>query len=374
MKFIIATQELHYILNKCQSIVAQRVTMPILSNFLIEAKRGELAVTATDLTLAIRCSTEAKILEEGETALSARQFVSLIRELTAVNVEISTDPQAVTAIIADSSRFKLHGMSPREFPSLPDLAGSTSIKVSQEQLKDMFFRTSFAVSDDEERIELTGVFLHVENGNASFVGTDGKCLARTSIPIELEASFSGNYIIPLKAVEEIRKNLTDEGEATLHLMSDKIAVETEHTLIISKLLFGDYPDVTQVIPNNTDETLTLHREELITILRQISLFAPDSDHSVKFSFSDGEVKLTANTMEIGEGKVSMPVNYHGPQLDIAFNPVYFLDILKHTRGETVKIGLIDAYNPGVITDSEEGEALTKKSPLFVLMPMRLNRE
>ena len=184
-----------------------------------------------------------------------------------------------------------------------------------------------------------------------------------------------HYIIPLKAVEEILKNLTDDGEATVYLMHDKIGVEAGQTTLISKLLVGDYPDINRVIPEHSETLVSLHREELMTLLRQVSLFTIDTNHSVRFTFSDRELKLSANAMDVGEGKVSMPVNYHGQKLEIAFNPGFFLDILRHTREETVTLGVTDAYNPGVITDT--AEILPKPAAarsLFVLMPMRLSEE
>jgi|688.fasta_scaffold01263_21 DNA polymerase-3 subunit beta len=375
MKFIISTQEFNYLISKCLNVVSQKMTIPILSNILIEAVNDELILTATDLTVGVRCYTEAKILEEGATTLPAKKLHQLVRELTSVNIEFSTNANEITEIVADSSRFRLNGMNKNEFPALPAVAEAASFKIPQTTLQDMFFRTAFAVSREDNRYVLTGVFMHIANGDASFVGTDGKRLARAHVAVNIDPSYSASYIIPLKAVEEILKNLSDEGEATVYLMSDKIAVEASNTLIITKLLSGDYPDITRVIPNSTETIISLHREELMSLLRQISLFTSENSHSVRFTLSDGELFLTANTIEVGEGKVSMPANYHGPKLEIAFNPNFFLDILRHSKGETVKMGLTDAYNPGVITDKDAEPSLSvAPSPLFVLMPMRLNEE
>lgn len=371
MKFVIATQELNYLINKCQNVVAQKNAVPILSNILLEAYNDEIIITATDLTLSIRCFGEAKILEEGGTTLPAKRFANLIRELTTPTVEVSSLNE-ITEIKANTSRFKLHGMSKNEYPSLPDVAEAVQFKIEQAILKDMFYRTSFAVSKEENRYVLTGVCLNVNNGIATFIGTDGKRLSKAHVAVEIDPNFSGNFIIPIKAVEEISKNLLEQGIATVFLMNDKIAVEASNISIITKLLAGEYPDVNRVIPQNPETLLVLHREELITLLRQISLFIPDNNHSVRFTFSEGELKLTANTMEIGEGNVSMPVNYQGQKLEIAFNPSFFLDILRHCKNETVAMGITDPYNPGVITDQESLQA--DSSPLFVLMPMRLNED
>jgi len=375
MKFVIATQEFAYLISKCLNIVGQKPTIPILANILIEAVNDELILTTTDLTVGVRCFTEAKILEEGATTLPAKRLAQLVRELTAVNIEVSTNLNEVTEINANSSRFKLNGMNRNEFPALPSVTGAIHFKIKQSELKDMFFRTSFAVSREDNRYVLTGVYFHIRGGDATFVGTDGKRLARAHINVQIDPTFDASYIIPLKAVEEVLKTLTDEGDVTIYLMSDKIAFEANNCMIITKLLSGDYPDINRVIPESTEAIVSLHREELMSLLRQVSLFTAENNHTVRFTFGEGELRLTANTMDIGEGKVSMPANYHGPKLEIAFNPNFFLDILRHSKGETVKMGITDAYNPGVITDKDEAPTLTASpSPLFVLMPVRLNEE
>jgi DNA polymerase-3 subunit beta len=174
---------------------------------------------------------------------------------------------------------------------------------------------------------------------------------------------TGSHIVPLKAVEEIIKMLDLEKTSKVTLMQDKIALETGPVTLISKLLNGQYPDVGRVIPKQSESPILLHREELMSLLRQIALFTADQSSAVRFSFNTGELHLTAMSGDIGEGKVSMAVNYGGPKLDVAFNPHYFLDILRHSRDETVALTLTDSFNPGLVTDSTEAQ--------FVIMPMRL---
>jgi len=374
MKFVISTQELNALISQIQNVVALKPTIPILSSFLIEAANDELILTATDLTVGVRCYTEAKILEEGATTLPAKRLSQLIRELTTVNVEISSNTNEVTTLVAGTSRFKLNGMNKNDFPSLPDLTNTHSFQIKQSVLKDLLYRTSFAVSKEDNRYVLTGVLMQIAQGQLIFVGTDGKRLARTITAVHTPPEFSSQSIIPLKAVDEILKNLTEEGEAKISIMSDKIAVEMNQTRILTKLLSGDYPDINRVVPDQADKIMSLHREELMALLRQVSLFTVDHHHSVRFTFMDGELKLTANTMEIGEGHVGMPVNYHGVKLEIAFNPGFFLDILRHCKEETVTLGLIDAYNPGLLTDGQHTGPLHQASPLFVIMPMRLSED
>jgi DNA polymerase-3 subunit beta len=373
MKFIISTQELNFLLSKCLYVVPQKPAMPILSYILLEAVNDELILTATDLTVGIRCFTEAKILEEGSVTLPAKRFSQLVRELTATNLEISTTSGGHTELIADSSKFKLPSMSKDEFPALPPFNEAIQIPVNQKQLKEVLYQTSFAVSREDSRYVLTGVSLTIADGKAIFVGTDGKRLSRSHMRFEGPAPANGHYILPFKAVEEIQKTLQDDGTAQLFLMDDKIALQAGQTICISKLLTGDYPDVARVIPQAPETTIALHREELMTLLRQVSLFTSEESNSVRFTLSAGELRLTVNTKDVGEGKVSMPANYQGPKLEIAFNPTYFLDILRHSKGETISLALTDSYNPGLITEESMPADLTT-TPLFVLMPMRLTEE
>jgi len=296
-----------------------------------------------------------------------------VKELTSTNLEISTTAGGQTEVIADSSKFKLNGMSKDEFPALPPLDEAIQIPVNQKQLKEVLYQTSFAVSREDSRYVLTGVSLAITGDTAIFVGTDGKRLSRAHMSLgdnTTATPVQGHYILPFKAVEEIQKNLQDDGVAQLYLMADKIALQAGQTMCISKLLTGDYPDVVRVIPQSPDSVISLHREELMTLLRQITLFTSAESCSVRFTLTPGELTLSANTKDVGEGKVSMPANYQGQKLEIAFNPNYFLDILRHSKEETIMLALTDSYNPGLVTEGSMKPELAT-TPLFVLMPMRL---
>ncbi|MCF7806229.1 MAG: DNA polymerase III subunit beta [Simkaniaceae bacterium] len=367
MKLVISRSELVSLIGKIQNVVPSKPAIPILSNILIEAQDGQLIMSATDLTVSMKAYTDAKILKEGSIALPARRFFQLTRELTSPQIKLECDAHGIATIISGTSEFKLNGMNKSEFPSLPDLAAATTFSIQSDLLKDMLYRTSFAAARDDSRQVLNGIYTEIQDNTLTFVGTDGKRLAKIHESIDFPSSKKLHFIMPLKAVEEMTRILDGSEQAKFSIMSDKIALEVGSICLITKLLSGQYPDVDRVIPTQASmKSITLHKEELTTLLKQVSLFTSEMNYSVRFSFQDGQLRMQAVSNDIGEGKVNMPVDYHEDRLDIAFNPYFFIDILKHCKDETTTFGLTDSYNPGMITDSSSAQ--------YVIMPMRLTNE
>lgn len=365
MKAVIAKNDLVSLVGKMQSIVSAKPSIPILANVLLEAIDDQIIVSGTDLTVSMRSYLDAKVIEEGSIALPARRFFQLVRELTAPQVKISAQTNEIAEITTGTSIFKVNGMNKAEFPSLPDFAGFPGVIFDAAELREVLSKTAFAAAREDSRYMLNGVQLQVHEGQAVFIGTDGKKLAKAVAAIETEGALRSSYVIPLKAIEEMIKILGEGSErAHISLGSDKVALEMGQMTLITKLLSGQFPDVERVIPSHFATSFFIHREELISLLRQVSLFTSETSSSVRFTFEAGQLHLSALSSEIGEGRVSMPVDFSAPRLEIAFNPFYLLDILRHSKDETVRIALNDPHNPGLITDSSQAQ--------FVLMPMRLS--
>lgn len=365
MKVVISKTDLVGIISKIQSIVPTKPSSPVLSMVLLEAMDDQLIISATDLSVSMRCHVSATIVEEGSIALPARRFFQLVRELVTSQIKISSQTSESAEITTGSSVFKIHGMSKTEFPHLPDIRGQLSFILSHSTLKEMLSKSIFAAAREDSRYTLNGVQLQISKQKATFIGTDGKRLAKVVTPISIDPSVQGSYVISLKAVEEMTKILDEsDAQVQISLSQDKISLENGSTLLVAKLLAGQYPDVERVIPTKLVHQFSVHREELMLLLRQVSLFTSDTSHSVRFSFETGLLHLSAASAEVGEGKVSMPVDYTGERMDIAFNPHFFIDILRHSKDETVRLGLVDSHNPGLVTDSSNA--------LFVIMPMRIS--
>ncbi len=364
MKLVISRLDLLNLITKIQAVIPSKPALPVLNNVLLEAIDDQLILSATDLTVSMRAYTNAKVEEQGSIALPAKKFFQLVREITTPQVEIQTTTSEIALINAGTSHFKMSGMNKSEFPTLPDFEGGISLMLDNSLLKEMLVRSSFSAARDDNRQVLKGILFQYREKLATFVGTDGKRLARLFADIEFGEGQVGSYVLPLKAVEEIIALLdVKDQKSKLTLLPDKISIETDNILLITKLLNGQYPDVDRIIPQKSAAPVALHREELISLLRQVSLFTKDQSSAVRFTLTSGELHLAAMGGDIGEGKVSMVANYGGPHLEMAFNPHFFIDILRHSKDEVVQLSFIDGYNPLLITDSTNAH--------FVLMPMRL---
>ncbi len=367
MKAIIQRLELVNLIGRLQSIVPSKPIIPVLSNILLEVANGEIVLSATDLTVSMRTTSPAKVLEEGTVTLPAKRFFQLIREMTVPEITLESKTDGVTMITAGTSHFRLHGMDKSEFPTFPDLSDAEGFEIDSKRLKDLFMKTSFACARDDSRQVLGGVYFEIENEKVTLVGTDGKRLAKTYDEIDFHTAEKISMIVPLKAIEEMTRLLDVDEKVHLRMMHDKIALELNSTTMISKLLVGQFPDFQRVIPNKAAmQSISIHREELISLLKQVALFTSEISHSVRLVFDKGELKLQAANSDIGEGRVNMPVDYSNDKLEIAFNPHYFIDILRHSTDEAVNFGVIDSFNPGSITDSSNSQ--------FILMPMRLSAD
>jgi DNA polymerase-3 subunit beta len=303
------------------------------------------------------------VKKEGKTTLPAKRLVSIIRELPAAEVEVSVDGKDVASITCGPSFFKIIGLPHGEFPPLPDFGEATEYKVPEKVLADSLRRTSYAISSDETRYVLNGIYTSFKEGKLSFVATDGRRLAMVENDLEFPASHETDFIIPTKAVQEIQRLLSGEGDAIINLTESQISFRIGNSLVVSKLIEGNYPNYRQVIPGERKERIPMNREAFLETVRRVSLLSSEKSNSVKLVLAEGNLDITANSPDIGEASESMPVNYAGVDLAIAFNPDFLMAPLRNLDDEEVQLDLIDEMSPGVIRGSG--------SFLYVLMPMRV---
>src|SRR5271169_6592798 len=362
MKFSVSKDKLLEGLSTVQNVVSTRTTLPILSNVLLQASDAEIRLTTTDLDVGVRGSVEAQVERTGATTLPARRLFAIVRELPAAEIYFDVDSKNLASIRSGSSYFKILGLPEEEFPPLARFDEAKVFSIAQKDLKDGLKKTSYAISTDETRYVLNGILFSFKDNKLTLVATDGRRLAL--VELEFPRSQELDIIVPTKAVAELQRLVRDEGEVKLSIGENQIAFELNRTLLVSKLIEGNYPNYRQVIPGEAKERITLEREIFLTAVRRVSLLASEKSNSVKLIFSKSNIDIVANTPDVGEAKESLPVMYKGREFSIAFNPEFLMAPLRNLANDEIYLDLIDEMSPGVI-----------KIPgpfLYVLMPMRLS--
>jgi len=364
MKLSVSKEKLLQGLQTVQNVVSTRTTLPILSNVLLEAADGQLRLTTTDLDVGIRGGIEAAIEKPGAATLPARRLFTIVRELPSAEILIEIDSKSVASIRCGPSFFKILGLPQEEFPPLPNFEGAKTFTLRQKDLKDGLRKTSYAISTDETRYVLNGILFSFKDNKLTLVATDGRRLALVDVELEFPRSHEVDLILPTKAVTELARLVSEEGDAKMSVSENQVAFEVGGTLLVSKLIEGNYPNYRQVIPPEAKERITLERESFLNTVHRVSLLSSEKSNSVKLVFSKNNIDIIANTPEVGEARESLAVAYKGREFSVAFNPEFLMAPLRNLPNEEVFLDLIDEMSPGVIK---------VQSPfLYVLMPMRIS--
>jgi DNA polymerase-3 subunit beta len=364
IKFKVTKEAILDGLQRVQNVVSTRTTLPILSNVLVHASTGSLSLTTTDLDVGVRCKVEAEVSKAGSTTLPARKLFSILKEVPAAEIEVEVDDRNAASIHCGSSFYKIMGLPEEEFPRFPESGAGKALKIEQAVLRDMLKKTAYAVSNDETRYVLNGVFMGFKGDKITVVATDGRRLALIEHDIEVPKGAESELILPTKAVAELERLLADKGDVKLSIGENQIIFELDGTTLVSKLIEGTYPNFRQVIPTETKERVPLERELLLAALRRASILASEKSQSVKLNFAKNTLTITATTPEVGEAKETLSINYKGKEITIAFNPQYMMDPLRNLDADEIFVELTDELSPGVIK--------VNAPFLYVLMPMRLN--
>jgi len=355
-------------LQAAQNVVSTRTTLPILSNVLLRAADSHLEITATDLDVTVACKVEAKVTKPGATTLPVKKLFGIVRELNG-DIEIEVDDKNIASIRSGSSFFKINGLAAEEFPPLPKFKDDKKVTLSQDTIRGMLKKTAFAVSTDESRYVLNGIFISLKEGKMTFVATDGRRLALVDEEVDLSEKSSGEFIVPAKAVNELTRLLQDKGAVEIKFGENQasFALQNENSfsvLLITKLIEGNYPNYRQVIPGEAKERISLMRDEFQQALRRAEIMTSEKANSVKLAFGKNNLTITANSPEVGEARETLAINYKGKEFAIAFNPRYLIDPLAALTEDEVFLELIDELSPGVVKINGPF--------LYVVMPMRLS--
>jgi len=375
MRCMVQKRELLTALQRVQGVAEKRNTMPILSHILIEAENKGIRILATDLEVGIQGLYPADVAEGGRVALSARKLLEIVRELPVEEIHISSDENHWVTLESGKSRFRITGLSADDFPSFPAPPTDHFFNVNHETLADLIRRTLFAAGENDARYILNGVLFYLKQGEGNqwllrLVGTDGHRLAIAESAMVLEQPASPDnevsIIVPKKGILEIRKIL-EEGEeqrTQLAIRKGQLVLERGTLLLVTRLMEGNYPNYSQVIPKDNHRKALVDRAALQGALRRVSILAREKTNAIRLTIGKGRILLNSNNPEVGEAQEEMEARFPGEEIVTGFNARYLLDALEFYKGEEVSLEFKDALSPCLIREEE-------RNFLCVVMPMRV---
>lgn len=375
MKLTIERAALLRSLGHVQRVVERRNTIPILSNVLLKAKGDELALTATDMDLEIVETVAAEVARAGAATAPAHTLYDIVRKLPdGSQVEIDGGDGGMITLRSGRSQFKLGCLPVEDFPQMSGTDVSHSFTVAAGDLRALIDRSRFAISTEETRYYLNGIYLHAAKARTGgsdipvlrAVATDGHRLARVEMPLPAGAEGIPGVIVPRKTVGEIR-NLIDEAASGIEVaMSEtKIRFSLDGITLTSKLIDGTYPDYERVIPTGNDKILEVDAKAFAAAVDRVATISTEKSRAVKLSLDRGSVVLSATSPEAGSAQEEIEVSYDAGPLEIGFNSRYLLDITQQIEGDGARFAMADPASPTVVRD------VADPSALYLLMPMRV---
>lgn len=372
MKLTIERAALLRSLAHVQSVVERRNTIPILSNVLMEARENRLGLTATDMDLTIHEETEAAVREPGATTVPAHTLYDIVRKLPdGSEVELALDGDAgQLKLRSGRSSFTLSTLPKEDFPAAAAIELPHGFTLQAREAKNLIDRTRFAISTEETRYYLNGIYLHAgksaEVEVLRAVATDGHRLARFEMALPEGAGAMPGVIVPRKAVNELRKLIEEaDGGVSVGLSDTRVRFSFGATELTSKLIDGTFPDYERVIPAGNDKIMSVDCRSFAAAVDRVSTISTEKSRAVKMTLGDAALTLSATSPEAGSAEEEVPIHYEGPPLEIGFNSRYLLDIAQQIEGEGAEFAMADAASPTVVRDAADGSAL------YVLMPMRV---
>ena len=372
MRVILERSNLLKSLNHVHRVVERRNTIPILSNVLLSADGASLEMKATDLDLEMTEATPAKVERGGATTVPAHLLYDIVRKLAEgaeVMLKTDEDGNAMT-VTSGRSSFRLQCLPQSDFPELSAGSFPHIFRLDSTALRNLIDKTQFAISTEETRYYLNGIFLHTHEAGGKLklrsVATDGHRLARAEMEAPAGSEGMPGIIIPRKTVSELQKLVDDPDVAVTTELSDtKIRFTIGSVVLTSKLIDGTFPDYQRVIPTGNDKKLVIDRQSFASAVDRVSTISSERGRAVKLSIADGQLTLAVNNPDSGSATEELAADYSSDPIEIGFNARYLLDVAAQLTGSEAKFMLADAGSPTLIHDTSD------ENTLYVLMPMRV---
>ncbi len=372
MKFSANTSDLLRIISKVNGVVPSKSTSPILENVVFDLLNDNLSITATDMDTWLSSSIKVKGSEEGKIAIPAKRLLDTLRTLSpdsdvSFHADITTNKIKITT---KNGEYSLTGENAKEFPSSPQFKGIEELNLESAVLKSIIHKTAFAVSTDELRPAMMGVLFQSKGSELRSVATDGHRLVRVITKLPKGSGLKRDIIVPAKALHLVIRTL-ESGDNTISMSDTHIRFTFDKTVLISRLIDETYPNYESVIPQDNDKNLMVNRDELLTSLRRVALYASATTHQVRFEMGKGTVTVSAQDMDFGgEARETLTGEYTSEKLDIGFNSVYLIDILTHLDTEKVNFKFSTPTRAGLVSPISSDK--TDADIIMLVMPVRLN--
>ena len=366
MRLTIPQPQLLKILQMVERAVNERSTLPILANVLLETKEKELTLTATDLDVGIQCRFPIIApVECGAVALPARKLTTVIRELPDELVVLEAKKNHTATVNCGTSSFRIPGLPAEDFPALPLATDSEGVAVSQQGLKMLITRTSHAMSAEETRFILNGALLTTQKNDLVVVATDGRRLAVAHTALSQPAKQPLRAIIPSKTVRELGRLLQeDDGEEVIiaPLKDSQIAFRFGLVSMVTRLIEGEFPQFEKVIPPMSKRTFSCDRQRLMNAIRRANLMTTATSQAVLFDFGPDTLVVSKESVELGSAREELEVDYRGEPFTVAFNPEFWLDVLKTLDDEQITVEVAGPDRPAVIRQPDF---------VYLVLPMKV---
>ena len=365
MKVICARKDLYEGVQTAARAVSPRTSLPILGHLLIRTEEGRLRIAATDLEIGMECIVEASVQEEGSLTAPARVLTEVLAALPETDVVLSVDDTNTVSVQAATSDFSILGLPPDEFPMLPEVRQEVSVTVDRDKIREAIKKTSFAVSLDESRAILTGILMQVSESGLKFVATDTHRLCVQDCPV-VESEGTMNAIVPGRALNELTRIVPDgEGTVSVSISPSQIMFKVDDTILISRLIEGQFPNFEKVIPQSHTKKLTVPTDQFLKSVKRAAIVARENSNRTIMRSEDGKLIVTAESGNVGKAHEEVEIIKEGEDLKMAFNSKYLLDVLNVIDTEALEVELSGDVSPAVIRPQGQEDYT------YVLMPMQV---
>ena len=371
MKFFVEKKVIFKTLSHLQSIVDKRNVLPILSNILIEAKKNEIIMSSTDMDISIKENIDCEVIEEGATTINAQLIYDIIKKLhDDSRIELISNNGKILTLRSGVSKFSLACLPKEEFPLIESKIEGKKIITKSENIHNLIEKTKFAISNEETRYFLNGLYFSINNENGksmlTFVGTDGHRLAKYSILNSTKSDDVNGVIIPKKTINELYKLLSDNfTEIEIEISSNKIVFNIGKLIFISKLIDGSFPDYKRVIPQNNKEVLYVNRSNLLSAVDRVSTVVNEKSPVIKFKLIKDLINLSTISGDNSSATEDIEAKFDGKDIEIGFNAKYIMDMLDNLKENEIQISFMDNSSPIIAQEKSNPDLV------YVLMPMRV---